>query len=277
MLAYLGPIGTYSHQAAEKYLRAQKTAMSCLPLPTISAVINGVNTGIYQYGLVPIENMLEGSVGATLDLLANKKTELHIVAEIDLVIKHTLIVLPGAQEADIQKIYSHTQALEQCRDFLLKKFPEAKIVPVSSTAGAVEKIKKENLQKAAAIGSRESAQRYELEILAENIADSKENLTRFVVLSKEAVLPQDKAITSFVFSCRKDKPGGLYGILRFLAEAKINMTKIESRPSKAVMGDYLFFIDIDGTPAVKKIQKALDEIKKHSDFFKLLGSYQRRK
>jgi len=276
MLAYLGPAGTYSGQAAAEYIKTQRLKIPAQPLPTISAVMDGVNDGAYRYGLVPIENMLEGSVGATLDMLAHKEIKLFIIAEIDLAIQHKLMVLPGVKNKDIRRILSHPQALAQCQKFLHKYFPAAEILPVGSTAEAGWLLKKEKLTQAAAIGSPESAREYGLRILAEDIADHKGNLTRFAVLAKELRYPEAKAITSFVFSCRKDKPGGLYEILGFLAKDKINMTKIASRPSKAVIGDYIFFIDIDGTPANKNVRQALAEIEQHSDFYKLLGVYRRR-
>ncbi|MDR2432018.1 MAG: prephenate dehydratase [Candidatus Margulisbacteria bacterium] len=275
MLAYLGPAGTYSSQAAAKYLQTQKLRLESLPLRTIGEVIDGVNSGAYKYGLVPIENMLEGGVDVTLDMLARKKTRLFIIAEIDIAVKHKLIALPGVKLEEVREIFSHPQALAQCQRYLRKKFPRAGVLSVSSTAEAVWKLRKENLRAAAAIGSLESAAKYGLKVLAGDIADHRDNLTRFVVLAKELQIPRDKAVTSCVFSIRKDQPGGLYNILRFLAVARINMTKIESRPSKAVMGDYIFFVDFDGTPAGKKAAKALQDMQNHCDFFKLLGVYQR--
>ncbi|GBR72279.1 prephenate dehydratase [Candidatus Termititenax spirochaetophilus] len=273
-LVYLGPEGTYSHQAAEKY---KTPDLELVPLSTITKVIDSVNAGDYKYGIVPIENMIEGSVNTTLDKLARKNNRLYIVEEIDIPIKHQLLALRGVKKSDIRIIFSHQQALEQCRGFLEKEFPRVKIITVKSTAEAAKKIKEKRLFDRAAIGSRAAQKKYNLEFLCEHIADYKNNFTRFVVLTKELRYPIDKSVTSFVFSCRKDKPGSLFNILRFLAEAKINMTKIESRPSKAVLGDYIFFVDIDGSPKQTKVQKALEDIQKQSDYFKLLGVYQRRK
>ncbi|GBR77577.1 prephenate dehydratase [Candidatus Termititenax dinenymphae] len=273
-LAYLGPEGTYSHQAAEKY---KTPNLELVPLSTITKVIDSINSGYYQYGVVPIENMIEGSVTTTLDKLARKNNKLYIIEEIDIPIKHQLLALKGVKKSDVRVIFSHQQALEQCQGFLEKEFPNVKIIEVKSTAEAARRIKEKHLSDRAAIGSRGAKKTYNLEFLCEHIADYKNNFTRFVVLTKELRYPIDKSLTSFVFSCRKDKPGSLFNILRFLAEAKINMTKIESRPSKTVLGDYIFFIDIDGSPKQTKVQKALDNIQKQSDFFKLLGVYQRRK
>ncbi|MDR1453378.1 MAG: prephenate dehydratase [Candidatus Margulisbacteria bacterium] len=278
-IAYLGPKGTYCSQAVEKYLRRQGRKIEAVPLNTISEVIHSVNTGKYKYGIVPMENTIEGSVSATLDKLANKRNFVFIIDEIDISVKHQLLALPRARLAEIREIISHTQALEQCRDFLFARLPGAKILLAKSTAQAVLNVKEKKQPCRAAIGSREAARKYGLKILVRDIADYKDNVTRFVVLSKEKKMLRDKdAITAFVFSCKKDRPGGLYEILGFLAKAKINMTRIESRPSKVVMGDYVFFIDIAGNHYVQaKTAQALASIEKHSDYFKLLGVYQRKK
>jgi prephenate dehydratase len=273
MLAYLGPAGTYCSQAAEIYLRDKK-GIEQTALTSITKVIDSVNAGKYKYGIVPIENTIEGSVSTTLDKLAKNK-DIYIIAEIDLPIRHQLLALPGARLNKIKEIFSHMQALEQCRDFIDKKFPNAKIIAVESTAEAASKIKQKRTLYCAAIGSRSAAKKYALAVLSPNIADYKDNMTRFAVLAKTLICPRDSAITSFIFSFRKDKPGGLHKILGFLAKQKINMTKIVSRPNKTVMGDYVFFIDIDGTPADKKVKQALKDIQNHCDFFKLLGVYRR--
>ncbi|MDR1323113.1 MAG: prephenate dehydratase [Candidatus Margulisbacteria bacterium] len=278
-IAYLGPKGTYCSQAVEKYLRRQGKKIEAIPLNTITEVIHSVNTCKYKYGIVPMENTIEGSVSATLDKLANKRNSLYIISEIDISVKHQLLALPNARLGEIKEVISHTQALEQCRDFLFAKLPNAKIMLAKSTAQAVLKVKEKKQPCRAAVGSREAARKYGLKILIRDIADYKDNVTRFVVLSKEKEMIRDKdAITAFVFSCKKDRPGGLYEILGFLAKDKINMTKIESRPSKVVMGDYIFFIDIAGNHYIQpKVAQALRNIEKHSDYFKLLGVYQRKK
>ncbi|MDR1997387.1 MAG: prephenate dehydratase [Candidatus Margulisbacteria bacterium] len=277
MLAYLGPAGTYCSEAAEKYLRGQKQKIKPEPLNSISQIINSVSAGKYTYGIVPIENTIEGSVRTTLDKLVRKK--LYIIAEVDIAIKHQLLTLHSVQsKKEIREITSHEQAIEQCRDFIEREYPSAKIITAKSTAGAVKNVLQKQLRCRAVIGSRAAAGRYGLQILQQNIADYKDNVTRFVVLAREIQYPARDAITSFVFSCKKDRPGGLYEMLGFLARDKINMTKIESRPGKGVIGDYVFFVDIDGNYALQaKVKAALDSIQKHSDFFKLLGVYQRRK
>ncbi|GBR76064.1 prephenate dehydratase [Candidatus Termititenax persephonae] len=290
LIAYLGPAGSYSEQAAVKYApRLEK-----IQLEKIKDIMRSVSLGVPAglCGIVPIENMLAGGVDDTLDSFLNRRypvgdtldklaesKNIFIISEIDVRVNHVLMALPGVKDTDIRCIYSHAQALAQCKDFLEEKFPQAEIFSAFSTSWAAQYIEEKKLLNFAAIGAKFAARKYNLAVLHEDIAKQKNNVTRFVVLGKGIKYPPRDAITSFVFSCRQDKPGGLHEILGCLAREKINMTKIESRPSKAAMGDYIFFIDIGGTPQNEKVYAALRNIEKHSapDSFRILGVYQRRR
>lgn len=217
---------------------------------------------------MPIENSIEGPVGVTLDLLTHDY-DLKIEQEIILPINHNLLVKPGDKLEDIKSVYSHHQALSQCRNFLEKL--NLTIHSTSSTAAAAKIIKyKKN---AAAIGNQRAAEIYGLKMICQNIQDFDNNLTRFIVLSykQPPVTGRDK--TSIVFSLSKDYPGGLYEILGFFARENINLTKIESRPSKKGLGKYFFFIDFEGHVRDEKVAPILKIMKTKTPFLKILGSY----
>ncbi len=274
-LAYLGPKGTFSEQAALKYLKKRAKPLVLKPFDTIYDVIMAVADGKVKEGIVPIENSVEGSISVTLDLLASDGIDLFIIQEIDLEIINNLIALKGTKKKDIKTIYSHPQPIGQCQDYLHKNFQGVHTISTNSTADAVHKVKMDKLKTQAAIGSSILAEQEDMIMIAEDIGSHQNNITRFVVLAKKPLLVMEKAKTSFAFSIVKDRPGGLYEILGRLAGPKINMTKIESRPNKSVLGEYIFFIDIEGSPADPKINQALEEIRTGSSFFKLFGSYQR--
>ncbi len=220
------------------------------------------------FGVVPIENSIEGPVGITLDSLAHKY-DLNIFKEIIISINQNLIVNPGTTMEDIEDVYSHAQAIAQCQEFISKN----KIQPhyAVSTARAAKDIIGEKNK--AAIGNAKTAELYGLEILKSNIQDMDNNETRFVVLSKETheITGRDK--TSIIFSIYEDRPGELYKILGIFQRHNINLTKIESRPSKKGLGRYLFFVDFEGHNEDKIIQSIIDEIADNTYFLKVLGSY----
>jgi chorismate mutase/prephenate dehydratase len=216
-------------------------------------------------GVIPVENSTEGSVRETLDLLSS--SDFVIRAEKHLKIEHCLL----SKTERINEIISHPQALAQCQNFIRKNYPNAKVHSSESTAKAAEIASKE--EGTAAIASRSAASLYNLKIIKENIQDSNNNYTRFFVVSKpekEIPLTSNAFKTSIVFSL-KNEPGSLYNALKVFAERKINLTKIESRPSKTSPWEYIFFLDFEGKSNDEK--GALDALKTHTNSFKLLGSY----
>ena len=221
-----------------------------------------------DYGVVPIENSIEGPVGITLDSLAHK-FDLKIYDEIIIPIRQNLLVNPGCTMDDIEDIYSHQQAIAQCREFILKH----KVQPhyAVSTANAAKSIVGDNSK--GAIGNKKTAEIYNLEILESDIQDTDNNATRFVVLSNNDHEPTGKDKTSIIFSIYEDRPGGLYNILGIFQKENINLTKIESRPSRKGLGKYLFFVDFEGHIEDEVIKDIISEIDNHTYFLKVLGSY----
>lgn len=264
IVAYFGPAGTFTEEAAS-ILNGELIAFD-----SIIEVLEAVKTGKAQKGVVPIENSIEGPVGVTLDLLA-QDYDLKIEKEIILPISHNLMVNKGITLDKIDSVYSHAQPLAQCRIFLEKLGLITH--STSSTAAAAKFIQGKN--NAAAIGNRRAAELYNLNIIQTDIQDFENNRTRFIVLGNNESLPTDNDKTSIVFSLYEDRPGGLYGILGYFAVENINLTKIESRPSKKGLGKYIFFIDFEGHCQDKVIMNILDTIRKNTPFLKLLGSYPR--
>ena len=220
------------------------------------------------FGVVPIENSIEGPVGITLDSLAHN-FDLKIYKEIIIPINQNLIVNPGCKMGDIEDVYSHAQAIAQCRGFITKN----NIQPhyAVSTARAAKDIVGDRSK--AAIGNSKIVDLYGLEILVPNIQDMDNNETRFVVISKKDHEITDNDKTSIIFSIYEDKPGGLYKILGIFEKNNINLTKIESRPSKKGLGKYMFFVDFEGHKDDILIKNILEEINDNTYFLKILGSY----
>ena len=274
-IGYLGPPGTFTEMAAVNYLNEKLDNRAELEAYIdIERLIMAIAEGEVPAGVVPIENSLEGSVNITLDYLAHK-VNLEIQAEINLPIIHNLIVKPGVELADIEKVISHPQALAQCRDNIRKYLGDIETVKVSSTAEAVNQI---SSKKAGAIGSRLAASRNKLEIIKEGFQDESRNWTRFVLLSRPGVasgvrqLSADKK-TSIILAPVKNRPGILHELLEEFARRNINLTKIESRPTRKTLGDYLFFIDFEGDRDRKQIVDILKNLRSKSSYFKVLGSY----
>jgi prephenate dehydratase len=266
-IGFLGPSGSYAEEAASK-INGKLIAFD-----SIMEVIDAVDQEIIDMGVVPIENSIEGPVGVTLDLLANDYN-LKIKKEIILPISHNLLLNDESNVEDIKLIYSHAQALSQCRKFIEKM--GAKPVATPSTSSAAEMIK--GKKNAAAIGTGKAAEIYGLKIAAGNIQDFENNLTRFVVINKEDHVPTGHDKTSIVFSLIEDRPGGLYDVLGEFAKRNINLTKIESRPSKKKLGTYIFFIDFEGHREDSEVRNILNTIKINTmktkiSYIKLLGSY----
>ncbi|WP_405270768.1 prephenate dehydratase [Methanobrevibacter sp.] len=262
LISFLGPKGTFTHEAAN--IMGDNLISYC----TIPAVMESVVNGKSSYGVVPIENSIEGPVGITLDSLAHK-FDLKIFKEIIIPINQNLIVNPGTEMEDIEDVYSHSQAIAQCQEFISHN----KIQPhyAISTANAAKSIIGDKTK--AAIGNSKAAEIYDLEILKHNIQDTDNNETRFVVVSKEDHEPTGADKTSIIFSIYEDKPGALYDVLGIFQKNGINLTKIESRPSKKGLGKYLFFIDYIGHRKDAIFEDIINEIDEKTYFLKVLGSY----
>ena len=275
-VGYLGPKGTFSEKAGRLYIR--KRNVELIPFDTIFDLISSVNRKNIDECIVPIENSVEGSVSTTLDLLV-KSEKIFIFQEIDLEITHSLIAKKGVKIKDITDVISHQQALAQCREFIRKKLKNVRTHSAQSTAKAMEMVRDDFVfgddkkHVLAAIGAKESAKNYRLKVIYENINDFSKNVTRFVVLSKKDHKKTGPDKTSIAFSSHRDRPGALYDILYEFAKRKINLTKIESRPSKKVMGDYIFFVDLEGHRQEKIVREAFREVRKKTSFYKILGSY----
>jgi chorismate mutase/prephenate dehydratase len=260
----LGPLATFTHLAA---LRHFGSSAAFVPVDSIKKVFENVETGKAEYGVVPIENSNEGVVSHTLDMFMD--SDLQVVAEIILEVSHNLLS-KQSNVANVKKIYSHPQALAQCRGWLESNMPGVPAKEATSTAKAAELASRE--KDTAAIASEIAARIYDLHILERDIQDSRRNVTRFLVISKEFPHRTGDDKTSVMFSI-KHKPGSLYEVLLPFKRAKINLTKIESRPSRRKAWEYIFFVDMEGHVEDKKIRKAIDLLKESCLYLKILGSY----
>lgn len=268
-LAYLGPPGTYSEEAALKHAPDAEL----VPFPSVAAVGSAVSSGMVDEGVVAIENSLEGSVNDTLDLLIHE-SGIFVRQELILAIEHCVLARPGAKVQDVRVIFSHPQAFAQCRRFIERCFPKAQLVAAFSTAGAVEQMMAHDAD-AVAIASKRAAELYSAQILAQNIQDYSPNVTRFVVLARMDHPPTGRDRTSLCFTFAEDKPGQLYGVLKEFAERNINLVKIESRPLKEGLGKYFFLTDLEGHRQDPQISQTLDRVRELTSTLKIFGSYPR--
>jgi prephenate dehydratase len=271
-IAVLGPVGTFTDEAAHRYFKQGKF----LYAPSISLVFEAVKKGKCEYGVVPIENSTEGSVGETIECL--RRYDVHIYGEIYHLIQHVLAGV-GKLE-DVKKVRSHPQAIQQCMRKLKMRGKLPKIVTKLtdgqdySTAAAMESVAKMNDPSIGAIGSKNAALKYGLTILIDNLSDREDNETRFFIISKQENNRTGKDKTSIMVAV-KDEAGALYELLGVFAKAKINLTKIESRPSRSKKWEYMFMIDFEGNKEDKEISKVLKLVEDKTTYYKLLGSYPR--
>jgi chorismate mutase/prephenate dehydratase len=263
VIAYLGPEATFTHQAS---IRRFGSSLQYSAQSTISDVFNEVSKQRADYGVVPVENSTEGVVTHTLDMFVD--SDLKIVAQIVMPIQQCLVarVKPG----EIKKLFSHPQALAQCRTWVQKNFPRAEIIECSSTTRAAELARK--TQGSAAIASSLAAERYDLRLLECDIQDSSANVTRFLVLGRQSSPSTGHDRTSIMFSV-VDEVGALHRALAPLRRSKLNMTKIESRPSRRKAWEYYFFVDVDGHVNDRKVARAIEQLTHHCSYVKILGSY----
>ncbi len=263
-VSFLGPLGTFSEEAT---IRQFSENIETIPTDSIDEVFNHVQFGIAHYGVVPVENSTEGAISRTLDLLLTK--DLKICGEIILPVHHFLLSKNNNLK-QIKTIYAHGQSLAQCHDWLMNNAPDIKKVAVMSNAEGAKLASKE--KNTAAIASSRAADLFNLNMLFENIEDEQNNSTRFLVLSSQDVKPSTNDKTSIVVAT-KNKPGAIAELVAPFAKNKVSMTKLESRPAKIGMWEYVFFIDIDGHQTDKSVKAALNIIESKASFMKILGSY----
>ena len=262
-VAYFGPEATFTHQAA---IRRFGSSLNYVPLKTIADVFTEMERGRADYGVVPVENSTEGVVTSTLDMFVD--SDLKIVSEIVMPIQHCLV--GKGPRANIKRLYSHPQALAQCRSWVQNRLPEVEIIEASSTTRAAELAAQDNT--AAAIASALAAERYGLEVLQSNIQDNSENATRFLVLGRQISPPTGDDRTSLILSIA-DRVGALHQCLEPFREHGINLTKIESRPCKHKAWAYYFFIDLDGHVSEEHVAAAIKSAEEYCSIVKILGSY----
>lgn len=270
--AFLGPEGTFTHEALLAFPPA--AGYEAVPLPSVHEAVRAVAEGAVDRALVPIENAIEGAVGATLDALAAQ--EVAIVGEVVSSITHCLIAHPLDTVAGTERVVSHPQAIAQCARFLRETLPRAAVQPAASTAEAVRMAA--ITPGTAAIGTHAAAELYGCAILAEGIEDEPGNATRFVWLAREPASepPAGPAKTSLVWWGAGDEaPGWLVRCLTEFASRDVNMTRIESRPRKIGLGHYLFFADVDGHLAEERVAAAIEGLRAHAEVVRPLGSYER--
>jgi len=258
---FQGEHGAYSEEAVRQYNKDFVT----LPCTTFNEVFEGVDSGMYDYGIVPVENTLGGIVGPVNELLIN--TDLQIVGAIDLPVHHCLLMVPGTDHREIREVYSHSQALAQCRRFLSRN--NLTPMPYFDTAGSARMLAEKQPRGAACIAGRLAAELYNLEVLKENVEDLANNRTRFLLLAKG--VPATEGSKCTITFTTEHKAGTLFGVLELFASSGINLTRIESIPNEP--GDYSFFLDFDGSIKDPAVVKTLEQAEKQTAGFKLLGCY----
>ncbi|HEY0268947.1 MAG TPA: prephenate dehydratase [Methyloradius sp.] len=265
-VAFLGPLGTFSEEAANKQFGGLSAPLQCT---SIDEVFRMVESGKADYGVVPVENSTEGAVGHTLDLLM--ATSLNICGEIALPIHHNLLSKSSSKD-QIKTVYAHSQSLAQCHQWLNANLPHAERQAVVSNAEGARLAQEDGHQNVAAIASSRAAELFGLNTLVSNIEDDPKNTTRFLILATHDVAPSGKDKTSLVVAT-KNVPGAILELLKPLAAEQVSLTKLESRPSRIGLWEYVFFVDIEGHHEDVAVSKALSELEKRSSLLKVLGSY----
>lgn len=263
-IAFQGIKGAYSEDAVFSW-DPQADTLECQEFLDL---FEAVRSGRADLGMLPVENSIEGSVTAANDLLF--RSDLKVVGEVMVRIRHCLIGHPDADISDIRRVYSHPQALAQCRD-LLSSHPEWQKVPAFDTAGSVLMVRERGDRQEAAIASRRAASTYGMKVLMEDVQSVKDNITRFFVLSREASeLRGDK--TALAFTTR-NRPGALFECLKAFAAHGVNITKLESRPWHGRTWEYVFYLDLDGDAREGKVAEALEELKERTSCLRIFGSF----
>jgi prephenate dehydratase len=270
-IAYLGPPGTFSEEAVGRCDLA--AGGEPVPFANFVEAYDALLAGRVDAALLPIENSIEGAVSTVLDLLVHRPGA-RIRRELLLPVTQHLLVRPGTRLEDVRRVLSHPQPFGQCTRFLRERLPGAQLETTSSTAEAARRVAAGEPE-AAAIASRGAAERYGLALLAEGIQDADENVTRFVLLARSDEEPTGADRTSLAFTLDRDRPGGLFEVLGEFARRGINLSKIESRPTKRILGHYVFFLDFEGHRAEPRCAEALACVAARVHALYLLGSYPR--
>lgn len=273
-LAYLGPGGSYTEMAKDLFCEKYELNVNQEPMKTIKSVLDFVDETPNAAGILPIENSIEGTVRQTIDnLIRTKNPNIKILSETVMPIRHCLLSRT-TELYSITGIISHPQALAQCQNFIHNEMPRnLHIIETASTAEAAKKLQEYNLTYAA-IGSEKTADIYNLNILKCNINDEPDNQTRFALIGDFETVKTQNDNTTLAFST-ENKSGALLEILQLFHDYDINLSYIDSRPSKTKFGEYTFFIDFDGHITDEKILKVLEEVKNHTHYYRLVGSYER--
>lgn len=264
-VAFQGEPGSYSEEAAISFFGKE---ISTQPCTSLKGVFANLEEGRAQYAVIPVENSLQGSIGESYDLLLD--SEFKVCGEIELRVSHCLIALPSADLGSIRTVYSHPQALGQCRTFLEHLGYE--IVPAYDTAGSVKIVRERGDARCAAIASARAAEIYGMHILARGIEDNPHNSTRFFILASQDAEPTGRDKTSIALALRH-RPGSLYSFLSHFSQAGINLTRIESRPTRQKPWEYNFYIDLQGHRKDEVVRNALTQAEADAVFIKILGSY----
>ncbi len=267
-VAFQGERGAFGDEAVRAYFGAQATP---LPFRSFADVFRVVATGEVEHGLVPVENSQAGSINEVYDLL--RQHDLFVVGEIGHPVNHCLLCLPGQQLSDITRVISHPQALAQC-DVYLREL-NVEIVATYDTAGSAKMVREENLRNVAAIAAAGAAELYELEILARTIQTVQDNYTRFIVLGREPAPRREGQAKTMLVMATTHQPGSLHKCLGVLAKHAINLLKVESRPSRQRLWEYVFYLDFEGHRDDPLVKSALADLAGYTTFCKVLGSFAR--
>ncbi|MCX7779435.1 MAG: prephenate dehydratase [Negativicutes bacterium] len=267
-LGYLGPIGSFSYEAACRWAKTIGESAEYVAMPGFAAILAAVENGSLDAGVLPVENSTHGAVATAMDMLLNLERA-SVTGEVVLNIEHCLLSASGD---DLRYVYSHEQALEQCRRYFNVYYPGVRLIPCASTSEACDLAIKGGAGYGAVAGEV-AARRYQLRVVAKSIQDNVFNQTRFLVIEERQMPATGRDKTSIAFAFPGDRPGSLYNVLKVFAAKNINLTRIESRPAKQLMGNYIFYIDFSGHRQSEAGESALQEINKYTGWLKVLGSY----
>ena len=267
-IAYLGPEGSFSEEAARRYAGE---GAEFVGFPDIPAVISAVSHALVDEAVAPIENSIEGSINVTVDQLIHGKNPPRIAGELNLPIRHHLIGRPGTTISDVERVVSIPAAIAQCRQFLLDHLPQVQILPALSTSAAVSSLV--HSDRIAAVGNQRAATLYGMEIIASDIQDADDNVTRFAILGRARTTATGHDKTSICCYIAEDQPGSLVSILSEFAGRDINLSKLESRPTRGGLGKYFFLIDMVGHETDPDVADALAGVRQKCESVLVLGSY----